>query len=264
MCGYRSPSTNAMLRRRSEGVARYSQHILGRAMDFFIPGVPLEAVREIGLRLARGGVGFYPESGSPFVHMDVGGIRMWPRMTHEQLVHVFPDGRTVQIPIDGKPLAGYALALADVTKHGAMPSENSLAAARTAGINIDTALASNAPLPTNSGANPFAKLLGLAKDGEEEEADAEADAGRLAPECRRACRARSENRKEAGGSERNAGQGRKRDRKAETRPRRETAAYRCSFPLRNAALPHPADPADPYRRDGEPGHPRPRLLGRTA
>ena len=91
-----------------------------------------------------------------------------------ELVHVFPDGRTVQIPTDGKPLAGYALALADVTKHGAMPSENSLAAARTAGINIDTALASNAPLPTNSGANPFAKLLGLAKDGEEEEADAEA------------------------------------------------------------------------------------------
>ncbi len=174
VCGYRSPTTNAMLRRRSEGVARYSQHILGRAMDFFIPGVPLEAVREIGLRLARGGVGFYPESGSPFVHMDVGGIRMWPRMTHEQLVHVFPDGRTVQIPIDGKPLAGYALALVDVTKHGAMPSENSLAAARTAGINIDTVLASNAPLPANSGANPFAKLLGLAKDGEEEEADAEA------------------------------------------------------------------------------------------
>ncbi len=172
VCGYRSPATNAMLRRRSEGVARYSQHILGRAMDFYVPGVPLEQVREIGLRLQRGGVGFYPESGSPFVHMDVGGIRMWPRMTREQLVHVFPDGRTVQIPTDGKPLAGYALALAEVTKHGAVPSENSLEAARNAGVQIDTVLASNGPLPTNPTANPFAKLLGLASGDEEEEADA--------------------------------------------------------------------------------------------
>ncbi len=169
VCGYRSPATNAMLRRRSEGVARYSQHILGRAMDFYIPGASLEQVREIGLRLARGGVGFYPESGSPFVHMDVGGIRMWPRMTHEQLIRVFPDGRTVQIPTDGKPLPGYALALAEVTKRGAMPSANSLQAARDAGIDVDTLLASN---ERPVGTNPFAKLLGLARDGEEEEADA--------------------------------------------------------------------------------------------
>jgi uncharacterized protein YcbK (DUF882 family) len=90
VCGYRSPATNAMLRRSSEGVARFSQHILGRAMDFYVPGIPLEQLREIGLRLARGGVGFYPESGSPFVHMDVAGIRMWPRMTREQLSRVFP------------------------------------------------------------------------------------------------------------------------------------------------------------------------------
>jgi uncharacterized protein YcbK (DUF882 family) len=174
ICGYRSPQTNAMLRRRSEGVARFSQHMLGRAMDFYIPGIPLGQLRVIGLRLQRGGVGFYPTSGSPFVHMDVGGIRMWPRMTREQLVNVFPDGRTVQIPTDGKPLSGYALALAEVTKRGATPAEKSLEAARRAGINVDTLLASNERLPANSSANPFAKLLGLAKDDEEEEADAAA------------------------------------------------------------------------------------------
>jgi uncharacterized protein YcbK (DUF882 family) len=51
---YRSPATNAMLRRRSSGVARFSQHMLGHAMDFFIPDVPLEQIRYAGLRLQRG------------------------------------------------------------------------------------------------------------------------------------------------------------------------------------------------------------------
>ena len=44
VCGYRSPATNAMLRHRSAGVARFSQHMLGRAMDFYIPGVPLDEI----------------------------------------------------------------------------------------------------------------------------------------------------------------------------------------------------------------------------
>ena len=113
---YRAPATNAMLRRRSSGVARFSQHMLGHAMDFFIPGVPLERQREAGLRLQRGGVGYYPSSGSPFIHLDVGSVRMWPRMSRAQLAKVFPDGRTVHVPTDGQPLAGYALALADIEK----------------------------------------------------------------------------------------------------------------------------------------------------
>src|ERR1700728_4214040 len=125
---YRSPATNAMLRRRSSGVARFSQHMLGHAMDFFIPDVPLEQIRYAGLRLQRGGVGFYPTSGSPFVHLDTGSIRHWPRMTREQLVRVFPDGRTVHIPTDGKPLPGYALALADIKNRGDSPSDASLSA----------------------------------------------------------------------------------------------------------------------------------------
>jgi uncharacterized protein YcbK (DUF882 family) len=115
---YRSPATNAMLRRRSSGVARFSQHMLGHAMDFFIPDVPLEQIRYAGLRLQRGGVGFYPTSGSPFVHLDTGSIRHWPRMTYEQLVRVFPDGRTVHVPSNGTPLKGYQLALADIEKRG--------------------------------------------------------------------------------------------------------------------------------------------------
>src|SRR5689334_5978904 len=115
---YRSPATNAMLRRRSSGVARHSQHMLGHAMDMFIPGVPLEQIRYAGLRLQRGGVGFYPTSGSPFVHLDTGSIRHWPRMSHDQLAKVFPDGRTVHVPTDGVPLKGYELAKADIEKRG--------------------------------------------------------------------------------------------------------------------------------------------------
>jgi uncharacterized protein YcbK (DUF882 family) len=113
---YRSPATNSMLRRRSTGVARFSQHMLGHAMDLFIPDVPLEQIRYAGLRLQRGGVGFYPTSGSPFVHLDTGSIRHWPRMTREQLVRVFPDGRTVHVPTDGTPLKVYELARADIEK----------------------------------------------------------------------------------------------------------------------------------------------------
>jgi uncharacterized protein YcbK (DUF882 family) len=111
---YRSPATNAMLHRRSSGVARFSQHMLGHAMDFFIPGVPLEEIRFAGLRLQRGGVGFYPTSGSPFVHLDTGSIRHWPGISRDLLAKVFPDGRTVHIPSDGKPMKGYELARADI------------------------------------------------------------------------------------------------------------------------------------------------------
>lgn len=145
VCGYRSPQTNAMLRRRSRGVARFSQHMLGHAMDFYIPGVPLEQLREIGLRLQRGGVGFYPTSGSPFVHMDTGGVRMWPRMSRNELLRVFPDGRTAYVPSDGRPLPGYELALADIKKRGQ---------------NISPVVLADV---TQSDVNPLAKLFGFMK-----------------------------------------------------------------------------------------------------
>jgi len=143
VCGYRSPETNSMLRRRSRGVARFSQHMLGHAIDFYIPGVPLERLREIGLRLQRGGVGFYPTSGSPFVHMDTGGVRMWPRMSRDQLLHVFPDGRTVYLPTDGHPLPGYAVALAELRKRGQNPTVTWTEEAREEGLDENIVLSRN-------------------------------------------------------------------------------------------------------------------------
>ena len=110
---YRSPATNSMLRSRTKGVAKKSQHMLGKAMDFFIPGVKLATLRATAMKFQVGGVGYYPTSGSPFVHLDVGSVRAWPRMSRQQLVGLFPDGKTMHIPTDGKPLPGYQQAVAD-------------------------------------------------------------------------------------------------------------------------------------------------------
>jgi uncharacterized protein YcbK (DUF882 family) len=137
ICGYRSPHTNAMLRARSGGVPKLSQHMLGKAIDFFIPGVPLAKLRAVGLQLQRGGVGFYPTSGSPFVHMDVGSVRHWPGISRAQLVKIFPHGRTVHVPSDGRPLHGYAHALAEIERRGNIPSIKSLRSARAAGLITD-------------------------------------------------------------------------------------------------------------------------------
>jgi uncharacterized protein YcbK (DUF882 family) len=95
--GYRSPATNAMLRRRSSGVAKFSQHMLGKALDFYIPDVELESIRDAGLRLQRGGVGFYPSSGAPFIHMDVGSVRHWPRVPDAQLARIMSKTPTTRL-----------------------------------------------------------------------------------------------------------------------------------------------------------------------
>lgn len=73
--GYRSPRTNAVLRRRSRGVAHHSLHMEGSAADIRIPGLPLRRLHDIAVGLNRGGVGYYPKSG--FVHVDIGRVRYW-------------------------------------------------------------------------------------------------------------------------------------------------------------------------------------------
>jgi uncharacterized protein YcbK (DUF882 family) len=120
---YREPKTNAMLASKSSGVAENSQHMTGKAMDVFIPGVKLADLRAAAMRHQVGGVGYYPTSGSPFVHMDTGSVRAWPRMTRAQLKDVFPDGRTLHLPVDGTPLSkdGRAYAQAQWNKCRMVP-----------------------------------------------------------------------------------------------------------------------------------------------
>jgi len=73
--GYRSPQTNAELRRHSHGVAEHSMHVQGRAIDVRLPGVATSRLHELALDLGRGGVGYY--KASDFVHVDNGRVRYW-------------------------------------------------------------------------------------------------------------------------------------------------------------------------------------------
>ena len=62
-------------------IAKDSQHIQGKAIDFYIPGVSSEELRDIAWCLQKGGVGHYPtlveEYDLPYIHIDTGRIRFW-------------------------------------------------------------------------------------------------------------------------------------------------------------------------------------------
>lgn len=75
ICGYRSPSTNAMLRQRSRRVAKNSYHMRAMAVDIRMPGRRSSDLRRAAVALKAGGVGYYPRSN--FVHIDTGPLRTW-------------------------------------------------------------------------------------------------------------------------------------------------------------------------------------------
>ncbi|HSB59982.1 MAG TPA: DUF882 domain-containing protein, partial [Methyloceanibacter sp.] len=125
ICGYRTASTNESLRRRGGGQAKASQHILGKAADIVFPDVAVKTLRNSALVQEWGGVGYYPTSGVPFVHVDTGRVRMWPRIPRLELAALFPKGQTKYLPLDGKPItpADYRLAMAK-----GLPGRNTLLA----------------------------------------------------------------------------------------------------------------------------------------
>ena len=112
---YRSATTNASLRKKGGGQAKKSQHIQGKAADIHFPDVAVKTLRNSALVQEVGGVGYYPTSGIPFVHVDTGNTRMWPRIPRLELAALFPDGKTRYLPSDGKPITvqDYKLALAE-------------------------------------------------------------------------------------------------------------------------------------------------------
>ena len=102
--GFRSKGTNEMLRRTVGGQASESRHILGKAADVHFPDVPLKRIRYSALVRERGGVGYYPTSALPFVHLDTDRVRAWPRLPRYELALLFPSGRTQHQPADGGPI----------------------------------------------------------------------------------------------------------------------------------------------------------------
>ena len=73
--GYRSPESNAKLAAASNGVAKHSMHMDGKAIDIRMPGKNLAQLHKAAMSMKAGGVGFYPDS--QFVHMDTGRVRYW-------------------------------------------------------------------------------------------------------------------------------------------------------------------------------------------
>jgi uncharacterized protein YcbK (DUF882 family) len=104
ICGHRSDKTNNLLRRTRGGQAKKSYHITGKAIDAAFPDIPVKQLRYSALIRERGGVGYYPTSGIPFVHVDTGPVRAWPRLPRYELALLFPNGRTKHKPASGGPL----------------------------------------------------------------------------------------------------------------------------------------------------------------
>src|SRR5271155_2785316 len=118
LSAYRSPQTNAMLRRRSRQVAEHSQHMEGRAIDAHFFDVGTATIRDIPMRQQAGGAGFSPTGGTPWVHIDSGSVRYWPRMSREALTRLFSDGKTGFFPAAGAPMSGYEQARAEIEARG--------------------------------------------------------------------------------------------------------------------------------------------------
>lgn len=74
--GYRSPVTNALLRKRNRGVAKDSYHTKGMAIDLQMKARSPSQIRRAARNLGAGGVGGYRS----FTHIDSGPVRAWGRV----------------------------------------------------------------------------------------------------------------------------------------------------------------------------------------
>ncbi len=120
ICGHRSGATNEGLRKTRGGQAKNSMHISGKAADIHFPDISAKQLRNSALIRERGGVGYYPTSAMPFVHVDTGRVRHWPRIPRQELAVLFPSGRSQHVPADGRPITkqDFQIALASLQKRG--------------------------------------------------------------------------------------------------------------------------------------------------
>jgi uncharacterized protein YcbK (DUF882 family) len=180
--GYRSAETNAKLRRTRGGQARRSQHIQGKAADIHFPDVSIKTLRNSALVQEVGGVGYYPTSGIPFVHVDTGNVRMWPRIPRLELAALFPSGQSKYLPSDGRPItpADYKLAAAKGMTSGTMVASAAgsvpLPDAKPSSETPQPVLASlTAPAPDGSAEMPRPILASFAPEGADPAVDTPKD-----------------------------------------------------------------------------------------
>jgi uncharacterized protein YcbK (DUF882 family) len=111
ICGYRSASTNGMLKKIGRNVAKQSMHIRGKAIDLYFPDVAVAKLRGSAIVRQIGGVGYYPRSGSSgFVHLDSGKVRYWPRPSETQLAQIMKDHKRT---VGARLTNGYMVAQVD-------------------------------------------------------------------------------------------------------------------------------------------------------
>ena len=115
--GYRSRATNDQLRSTVGGQASESRHILGKAADVHFPDVPVKHLRYSALVRERGGVGYYPTSAIPFVHVDTDRVRSWPRLPRYELALLFPHGASKHLAADGGAISKDDVRIAQ-SRHG--------------------------------------------------------------------------------------------------------------------------------------------------
>ena len=131
--GYRSPKTNAFLKKVGRNVARKSQHMVGKAIDIYFPDVPTERMRNSALVRQVGGVGYYRSGGGPtgFLHIDSGRVRHWgPAISQKQMARIMRDyKKTVGARLNKKGMKAVPeveIAQADTTAAG-LPSQQEAA-----------------------------------------------------------------------------------------------------------------------------------------
>ncbi|MDZ4789718.1 MAG: DUF882 domain-containing protein [Hyphomicrobiales bacterium] len=118
--GHRSGATNEKMRRSGGGQAKGSRHITGQAADIHFPDVAVKQLRNSALVREKGGVGYYPTSALPFIHIDTGNVRHWPRIPRQELAILFPSGKSQHTPTDGHPITrdDFRIALAKLEASG--------------------------------------------------------------------------------------------------------------------------------------------------
>lgn len=146
--GYRSPKTNAFLKKVGRNVARKSQHMVGKAIDIYFPDVPTEKMRNSALVRQVGGVGYYRSGGGPtgFLHIDSGRVRHWgPAISQRQMARIMRDyKKTVGARLNRKGMKAVPeieLAEADESAK-ALPSQQEVAdntKARKKPVAVETA-----------------------------------------------------------------------------------------------------------------------------